>query len=81
MNNNIDKIWRMYTLFYFNVTGAPYKYNNFKGDYAKHTSTDHKLNDCVIMKQGGEWTDVGCGVTFFLGTGFGEKHPYICQYS
>ncbi|XP_060606564.1 uncharacterized protein LOC132758876, partial [Ruditapes philippinarum] len=61
-------------------SGAPYKFNNFKGDYTQHTSTDHKLNDCVILKQGGEWTDVACGVTFFLGTGFGEKHPYICQY-
>ncbi|XP_053379978.1 uncharacterized protein LOC123528007 [Mercenaria mercenaria] len=62
-------------------SGAPYKYNNFQGEYIQYTSNTHKLNDCVVLKQGGEWTDVGCGVSVILGNGFGESHPYICQYN
>ncbi|KAH3855071.1 hypothetical protein DPMN_097631 [Dreissena polymorpha] len=33
------------------------------------------------MKQGGEWTDVSCGLALVLGTGFGEAHDFICQYN
>ncbi|KAH3858445.1 aggrecan core protein-like isoform X2 [Dreissena polymorpha] len=63
------------------VTGGSVSYSNLGPDYMSHTDENHNLNDCVIMKQGGEWTDVPCGVALVLGTGFGESHCFICQYS
>jgi len=61
--------------------GDPITDTNFGPDFNSHTTDIHALNDCVIMKKTGEWTDVPCGVALVLGTGFGESHPFICQYS
>ncbi|KAH3779992.1 aggrecan core protein-like isoform X2 [Dreissena polymorpha] len=63
------------------ISGVPVTYTNFGHDYNGNGVITHERNDCVIMKQGGEWTDVHCGVSFFFGTGFGESHPFICQFN
>ncbi|XP_052760687.1 uncharacterized protein LOC128203347 [Mya arenaria] len=63
------------------ISGAPVTFTKFGPDFNSESATDHKLHDCVIMKNGGEWTDVSCGVALVLGTGFGESHPFICQYN
>ncbi|WAR14607.1 REG3B-like protein [Mya arenaria] len=62
------------------ISGDPVTFTKFGPDFNTQTANDHKLHDCVIMKNGGEWTDVPCGVSLFVGTGFGESHPFICQY-
>lgn len=63
------------------ISGVSFSYNNFQGDYAQHSSDTHKYSDCVLFRQGGEWTDVSCGTSLAFGVGFGETHPYICQYN
>ncbi|XP_052820129.1 probable replication factor C subunit 1 [Mya arenaria] len=63
------------------ISGDPVTFTKFGPDFNTQTANDHKLHDCVIMKNGGEWTDVPCGVSLLVGTGFGESHPFICQYN
>ncbi|XP_052284864.1 aggrecan core protein-like isoform X2 [Dreissena polymorpha] len=63
------------------ASGAPVSFTNFGANYNGHSSAAHKLNACVIIKQGGEWTDVQCGVALMMGTGFGESHYFMCQYN
>ncbi|KAH3826965.1 aggrecan core protein-like isoform X2 [Dreissena polymorpha] len=62
------------------LSGDPVTYTNFGSDYNGHSQVTHDINDCVIMKQGGDWTDVRCGLPFLSGP-LEYRHPYICQYN
>jgi len=33
------------------------------------------------MSPDGKWLERACGVALLAGTGFGESHEFVCQYS